>query len=206
MQGFSTLWAKDIGNGFDSVSCLAEDDGCIGLPCEEELLDCIDSLSKCADHDKLLNQTWRSLLLTGCLNALWFVQNFVGEFLYVLGHGCRKEKCLMIRIHLIDDVFQILSKSHAEHFICFIQNENFVLIQIDISSLHVVAYTSRGSNEYGLRPFVQLLNLFLHRSPADESSCDVIEATQSFDFVNNLQCKFSSWTNNDARFVGLQDR
>ena len=109
----------------------------------------------------------------------------------------------MIWIHLVNDVIQILCKSHAQHFVGFVEYEYIVLIEINIASFHVVADTSRRCDEYGLRPFTELLNLLFHRRPTNQRRCYVVKTTQSFNLVDNLECKFSSWTNDDTCFVRL---
>ena len=75
-----------------------------------------------------------------------------------------------VRICVTENFFDIINKSHVQHFIAFIKNEVFDFAEVQGFSVNMVFNTARSSNN-NLRAALKIFYLICIRSAAVKHSC-----------------------------------
>ena len=63
-------------------------------------------------------------------------------------HGCREQRHLTLRRSLLQNPVDFVDETHAQHFICFIQNQRLQAIQFQSALAHVIHYPPGGTHHH----------------------------------------------------------
>ena len=86
------------------------------------------------------------------------LQDFVGQFPDIIGHGGRKQQSLPPGGHVLQYPADIRQKPHVEHPVRLVQDEHFRLRQIDRALIDVIEQTA-GTGYDDIDPGAQFLDL-----------------------------------------------
>ena len=85
-------------------------------------------------------------------------QIFLGDLANIWRHGCRKKGGLFSAGKLLENPFDIVEKTHSEHFVSFIEDQAVNAFSFKSAAAQVIHNSARGA-DHDLHAFVQLAQL-----------------------------------------------
>ena len=109
-----------------------------------------------------------------------------------LRHRGREEDRLPIFRHLRKRGLNILTESHVQHFVRFIEDDGLGLVKLQRASTQVIQHTPRGTND-DLSTALYTLDLTIKRRPTEDGKYVQLrhEARQLVEFARDLHGQFS---------------
>ena len=103
----------------------------------------------------LLNFAYSNIFSFNC-NFNWITSIFPCKILYISVKSCRKKHSLASFCFwkLFQNLTQIIIKSHIKHTVCFINNTEICIAQVQVSTFIQINYTTRSTN-YNINSFLQ---------------------------------------------------
>ena len=118
-------------------------------------------------------------------------------------HSCREEQGLTVIRKVTHNFFHIVNKAHIQHFVSFVQYQEFNMVKFNSSAVDVVNQTTR-STDYDLNIVFQRFNLAFDRLTTVNRQCFNASGTTNFaNFFSNLDCKFAGRGHNQSLDVAM---
>ena len=118
-------------------------------------------------------------------------------------HSCREEQGLTVIRKVTHNFFHIVNKAHIQHFVSFVQYQEFNMVKFNSSAVDMVNQTTRSTN-YDLYIVFQRFDLAFDRLTTVYRQCfDASSATNFADFFSNLNCKFAGRGHNQSLDVTM---
>lgn len=122
-------------------------------------------------------------------------------------HRRREERKLSAVGRVAQDPFDVIDESHAEHFVCFVENQQVEFAEFDRATAHQV-HDAPGRPDNDLRTGFYFFDL-RHDGLAAIHGCDSNSAELcrvGLDGLRDLQCEFTRRRQNqrlDGTFIGI---
>ena len=87
-------------------------------------------------------------------SKIFFTNSYVLRSLHIFfsqaqnrtGHSCREEQSLTFIRQIAHDFFHVVNEAHIQHFVSFVQYQEFNMVKLDSSAVDMVNQTTRGTN------------------------------------------------------------
>ena len=113
-------------------------------------------------------------------------------------HSCREEQRLALGRQAAHNLFDIVNKAHIQHFVCFVQYQEFDMVQTDRAAVDMVNQTTRGTDN-NLHIVAQCADLTLDRLTAiNRQRTHAAGAANFADFLSNLNSQLASRCHNQC--------
>ncbi len=109
-------------------------------------------------------------------DAFRVVQQLAGEVGDVFGEGRREQQVLTFGRQAREDFLHVVHKTHVEHAVGFVEDEDFNVRQVNAALAAEVEQTTRAGDEYVDTPG-HGLNLWVHADAAEDAGADEFQVT-----------------------------
>lgn len=154
------------------------------------------------DGDVVLSDTFEGQLFVFNQDLGGVFSHEVGGELQNIGrHGGGEKGNLDVTWEELEDVLNLLLESSGEHFVGFVEDEQFQVVSLEVVLLHHFVNSSWGSNNDVLS-FFQLGDVFLHDGSSDAGvDLEVAVLSEGFDDDSNLDGQLSGWGDDQSLAV-----